>query len=373
MDKSEALRQHGTFRHVHTVRERPLLFIALTVCLFVVMAFGATAFTGTVKSTGSIQATLRAKPIDIDRSSETPAALIKPRPFDPDSLISFLLNSKPLGATLEQEVTDGVGEVFDIAFERGDDETFTITLGRVDNPERFIDRVNDRIETFVERLNLERAMQRELASSWINRSSSQLRAQVDEAKAAITLSPFDVGGASAEDPFKTERLLRLMIDATVEAKTNLDAQDGEREIAGAKNVEVASLTSDVTRLTSAMASLEQRHAAQFEQVKELKAAEEKLTRHLNESEAIQAPGGPLSRPAAIVLAPAAAVLEDGSLGNGKTAFIWVAMLALSLLMAALGTMMAGRYKRTVATPGNIAMLNNPNWPLPPGANRELSG
>ena len=63
--------------------------------------------------------------------------------------------------------------------------------------------------------------------------------------------------------------------------------------------------------------------------------------------------------------------EDDALGNGKTSLIWLAMLALSLLMAAFGTMIFGRYQHAAAS-GNNEMLNNPNWPLPPGADRELS-
>ena len=371
MDKSETLRRQGLFQHVHTVRERPLLFITLTVSLFVVMAAGATAFSGTEKSTGSIQLMVRADPIDIDRSSETPAALIKPRPFDPKSLLNFVLADTPLGTTAEQEATGSAEGSIDVALEQGDDGSFVITLDGMNEPEHVVDSINDRITTFVERLNLERAMQRELASSWIDRFGSQWRARLEDAKSAITTSPFDAGATSEQDPFKTERLLRFMIDATAAAQTSLEVEGHGNNVVPEQSAEVANLASDVTRLTSAMADLERRHAAQFKQVQELKTAEESLARHLKEADIIQAPDSLLNRPAALILSPAVAMTEDDALGNGKTSLIWLAMLALSLLMAALGTMIFGRYQHAAAS-GNNEMLNNPNWPLPPGADRELS-
>jgi hypothetical protein len=47
------------------------------------------------------------------------------------------------------------------------------------------------------------------------------------------------------------------------------------------------------------------------------------------------------------------------------------MLALSLLVAFLGTMVASRFQSKAASTGNTDILNNPNWPLPPGAQRNL--
>lgn len=364
MEKPETLRQRGLVDQVHAVRERPLLFVTLTACLFAIMAFGATAFTGTTKSAGPITARLRAEPIDINRSAETPAGLVEPRPFDPAEFQAFLLDSDEL--RVEEDWAAAA-----IAIERDSDGTIVMNLSGIADPESIIDAVNERIKAFVETLNLERQKQRELASAWMTRFASIWHSQVERAKAAISLSPFNASDTSLEDPLKIERLLRLFIDATVEARTNLQVAGTNTEVIDDAERTTDNLSSDVARLTSAMTDLEIRHAAQFKQVNELRRAEKGLTRHLQESDVIKASDSLLNRPAAIVVSPAALEGQDASLE--KTAAIWVAMLSMSLLMAFLGTILMGRLQPSRATAGVISeMFDNPNWPLPPGANRDLN-
>ena len=365
MEKPEAQRRQDLFHQADAVRERPLLFVALTACLFAIMAFGAAAFTGTTKSAGSIKALLSAEPIDLDPSAETPAGLVRPRPFDPAGLETFLLESDGLAAGDDQGAVT-------IAVEREDQDRVVISLSGLTDPESAIDGVNDRINDFIENLNLERAMQRETAFDWIKRSGAIWHSRVEDAKSAITLSPFDAGNGIPDDPVETERLLRLFMDATVEARANLQVQGTGTEVIENAKAEMAGLTSDMTRLTSAMTDLEIRHAAQFKQVNALKDAEKGLADYLEQSEILEASDSLLNRPAASVLSPATIEAEGASLG--KTAVLWVAMLSLSLLLAFFGTMLAARFRQpaTAMAGRHSDMFNNPNWPLPPGANRDLS-
>ncbi len=372
METSETRRLRRLFQHADIVRERPLLFVVLTAFLFAIMAFGATAFTGAANSAGSIEAHLHAELIDIDRSATTPANLVKPRPFDQDSLADFLLKDESLNNSAKRQSAEGKREEMAVTFEPGDEEGLIMTLSGVDNPENLVDSVNDRINAFFEKLNLERVMQREFASSLMDRFGSVWQSKVDEAKSAISLSPIDASSTSGEDPFKTERLLQLMIDATAKAKENLEVKGTGSEVIEDASTEMVSLTTDVTRLTSAMADLEARHAIQLQQVKALKNAEDGLARHVRELETVQASDSLLNRPAAVILSPVAVKGENG--GFWKTGgAIWVAMLALSLFLAFLGTAAANRFQAKPAqTNADTAeMFNNPNWPLPPGAVRDL--
>lgn len=349
------VRQESRAGATGAIRERLWLFAVLAASLLL----GALSVTKALITPPSIEARIRTEIIELGVDGEDPASLVRPAPIDADGLRNALLATSPSETESTQTPLSDAGWRERLTVVTGDETgAFAIRLSGDDEPET-VDAVNGLIAAFIEGLNRRRAEQKDEALAWIEKSAEAWRARIDEAKGAILRSPFDPDLTQTGGRTASERLLRQMIDAMTDAKSGSEA--------GANGP-----ASDEMRLRGVLTELEAGRAAQLEHGSALKEAEAGLTQLHKESAEIIAEGGVLDRPAAVILA-AASVVKTG-LPTYLWAIGWPALVpayvVLSMVLALIGTVAAC----WIWPPAEVAAedyLNDPNWPLPADAKREL--
>jgi hypothetical protein len=120
-----------------------------------------------------------------------------------------------------------------------------------------------------------------------------------------------------------------------------------------------------------LSELEEGRAVQLRHGTTLKDAEAGLARLRNDGDALIAADGILSRPAAEVVASPSTVGTATPLSTVDWQVLAPSLAILILLLASIGTLTAPYlWPRSETRPNDY--LNDPNWPLPPNAHRELS-
>lgn len=374
MNQEEEEEQHrlSTISAFHALRERPFMFALLLVFLFAGLVLGGRIFSPAMPAP-LIEAHLRLTPIEVDETAVDPASLVKSADFNLDNLLEFVL----AGMALDRHGADKGSTPAAVSIKEGsEDGSVVISFRGFERPDNIVAHVNERLHTFADNLNVEQTRQRDKVRPWIRRSGMLLLAEIEEAKAAILQSPFDAGSPSIEDPLRAEKLLRLMLSATVEARVGLQAEANGSASNEWPHTEIASLAADATRMTTALSALEVRHAAQLKHVNALKKTEAKLAEFLRATADLQDASGLLNQPAVTILAPAAikeAVwfrLTRVATTDWRSLLTSSALLSLLLALPMIALICIIWPKPAAITAADY--LNNPNWPLEPGAYRELS-
>lgn len=352
------------------IRERPMLFVAMSALTFAVMLSALWA----LLAPPHLGARLRTNLIELDSTASDPSTLIRPAPLTAARLRAAIgggadnVQAAAAATAAEAPLMPDL-----IRMEAADGNGAVITeLGWDAGPE-IIAEVTDQLAAFVDRLNAERAEQRMNALAWLERRGAAWQAGIDEAKAAILQSPFNPDTSWTKNPAKSEQLLRMMIRATVEAKTT--AENGDAGSASSGRPDAATeLASDAARMATVLADLQAGQDAQLEHGKALKEAEAALANHRQQAAILMSEGSLLSRPAARVLEPPAVKAQNWI--QQLQAAGWQALLPiltlLSLITATVGTFVVCRIWPGPGEERNDDYLNDPNWPLPPGAHRDLS-
>ena len=222
--------------------------------------------------------------------------------------------------------------------------------------------MNALIAKIVDRLNRRRTEQKEAALAWIEETGANWQARIDRVKEMIANNPFNPDPAEIGGLPDEEKLLQLMIDATSEAQTKGRGDDD-------------TLQSDLTRLTNVLVELKAGRAAQLEHGTALRNAEVSLARHYEEAALLTAEGGILDRPAAKILESASSSVLVGGPAWLPRALGWpivIPALAVLSLMLALIFTKAVCWLKPSDDVRSDSYLNDPNWPLPPGARQEFS-
>ena len=128
----------------------------------------------------------------------------------------------------------------------------------------------------------------------------------------------------------------------------------------------------MARLSDALEQLEAGQAAQLEYGTALKEAETALADLRTKAGPLTGDGGILARPAVTVLEPASASLPVAGFYAGLGMWpLLCGLIVMSLGAAFVATALVCRLKPNAEIAAG-AYLDDPNWPLPQGARRELS-
>ncbi len=356
------IRQGSRAGGLGAIRERPWLFVVLAAVFFAGALFTARALIGASLT----EARIRIEIIALDRKAENVSSLIKPIRFDADGLKSALLGEDGLGtgeAGNDRPDPDWRDRL--TTSKGGEDGEFIIQLGGA-NPFQVNGGLSGQLKAFVDRQNRHRAKQRTEAEFWIEQRRAAWQARIDEAKAAIVQSPFDPALPRPSGRSESMKLLRLMIDAMAEAKTAQQFSDHERQ--------GDDLAADTTRLADVSRKIEAGRAAQLHYGTLLREAEAGLARLDEDARELRREDGVLRRPAAVITSMPASGQVSKPLQHLRTAgwqIILPALAIASLILALIVTLIVCK----LWPPLEVARddyLNDPHWPLPQNAHRDLS-
>ncbi len=350
------------------IRERPGLFIILAVMFFATALLASR----TLIEPPSIEARLRIDIIDLDREAEDIGSLINPTLLDPESLKSALLEGEGQDAgpgegrrpaALRDRLTIGAD---------AEEGAFIIRLGG-DEAFQADETLNGLLQAFASRQNRRRAEQKTETAFWIERQRTVWQARLDKAKAAIVQNPFNPALPKASGRSESAKLLRFMIDATIEAQEARPAEDLDVALESGPQASSGALAAETSRLTDALQQLEAGRAAQLRHGKQLKEAEAGLARLDRDAKELMGRDGVLDRRAVSITAPAFAEVKHPlqHLRAAGWAVLLPALGIVSLVFALIATLIVCRFRPPIEA-ASAEHLNDPHWPLPPHAHRELS-
>lgn len=352
------------------IRQRWALFLILALSAF---AGASTAANFLLRPSG-IDMTLRTEIIDLAVDAENPASLIKAVPLDVDRLRDRISAgpSMPIETLEALPLESGNGEGYDhflIRLPANDEQA-------VDDRRAEIDRLLEPVTAFVERENERRSAQREDAAAWFDQRIEAHHAQIAAAKEVILKSPLEPAPASSEAGSDGEALLRLFIDATAQARASDDPGHSD---ASRSSIDT-SLDKDLARLASALSGLGTENATLIEYGTALRNAEDGLAELEGEARRLMDTGGVFDRPAAEIVesalpAPATALSPAWAtplLAHAEKRWVlWPLLAALCLLIAAIGVLIIAHLRPSPVIAADD-YLDDPHWPLPEGAHRDLS-
>ncbi len=362
--------QKGTLAGgIGAIRERPGFFLSLAVIFFSSALLASKALI----EPPSIEARIRTEIIDLDAEAEDANSLITPNPFDAQSLRSTLFDEKGLDAENTGNRRPDVTWYDGLTIRAGgEDGEFVIRLGG-DDAFQADEKLNGLLQAFASHQNRRRAEQKTEAAFWIERQRTAWQARIDEAKAAIVQSPFDPALPRASGRSESAQLLRFMIDATTEAQAARQANNQGAALEYGSGASSNGLATETTRLTDALRELEAGRAAQLRHGTQLKEAEAGLAKLEGAMRELMARDSILDRRAVTILAPAFAEVTN-PLQHIRIAGWQILLPALafaSLVLASIATLSIYGLKPPIkAALGDH--LNDPHWPLPPDAHRDLS-
>jgi hypothetical protein len=374
---------------LNAARKQPFLVLTIALLLLAGSIIGLAWLTG---STQPISIRIRLAPIALDLDANSPDALV--RAIAPDA------ESRQAGILSQTFIQDAIGKdggpktrmaAAAIGLDaKVRDSSALVAEALLDKLEVDVDRYPDGIEIMFHAANASAAVetlqtiavayaakqkqvrrrQKNDALDWIDRHSAGQQTRIDDAKAAIVNSPLDSDLSRLTPQTESETLLRLLIDATKDARSSesrgLPERGNEADTrqggTGLAERNYASLTVDIERMTATLDQVEQAHAEQKRFIAELEDAQSDLARFEEQVAALMATGL-LDGPAAEVMTPQAIKMSALSpwLQRGLSLLL---LAGLSLALATAIVMVIDRKRRNSGEADGSEFLNDPNWPRP---------